>query len=186
MPPTRRSILGAAGPAIASAAGWAVPPALAADPPDSGASDGVVAELVSRASQAHVALMKGDVKGYRSQIRPGADFTLMAPFGGPPTRPVGLSDERWESIARFFRNGRDSSLELIQAYRSADLVVLAAIERTHAEVGGLPGQPWSLRVTLVFRREGEEWLLAHRHADPLAEGISLQQAAALAQGRSAS
>lgn len=186
MPATRRSILGAAAPAFASAAGLAAAPALAANPHDSVASDAVVAELVSRASQAHAALMTGDLKGYRSQIRPGADFTLMAPFGGQPTRSVDLSDERWESIARFFRNGKDSSLELVQAYRSTDLVVLAAIERTHAEVGGLAGQRWSLRVTLVFRREGDQWLLAHRHADPLVDGISLQQAAALAQGRSAS
>jgi ketosteroid isomerase-like protein len=70
--------------------------------------------------------------------------------------------------------------------RSADMVVLAAIERTHVEVGGLPGQDWALRVTLVFRKENDRWLLAHRHADPLVEGISLQQAAAQTQGRSPS
>jgi ketosteroid isomerase-like protein len=63
------------------------------------------------------------------------------------------------------------------------MVVLAIIERAHVEVGGLPPQDWSLRVTLVYRREGAEWRLAHRHADPLAKGITLQQAAALARRR---
>ena len=37
------------------------------------------------------------------------------------------------------------------------MVVLAAIERTHVEVGELAEQPWSLRVTLVFRKDGDEW-----------------------------
>ena len=55
-------------------------------------------------------------------------------------------------------------------------------KRSRVEVGGLPAQDWSLRVTLVYRREDAEWRLAHRHADPLVEGISLEQAAALARG----
>jgi ketosteroid isomerase-like protein len=62
------------------------------------------------------------------------------------------------------------------------MIVLAVIERTNVEVGGLPAQDWSLRVTLVYRREGANWLLVHRHADPLAPGISLKMAAALARG----
>jgi ketosteroid isomerase-like protein len=84
-------------------------------------------------------------------------------------------------MGRFFRNGTFEQ-ELVQSYGSADMVVLALIERQRVEVGGLPAQDWALRVTLVYRREGTEWRLAHRHADPLVEGISLAQAAALARG----
>jgi ketosteroid isomerase-like protein len=62
------------------------------------------------------------------------------------------------------------------------LVVLVAIERQHGEVGGLPDQDWSLRVTLVFRRDGSEWRLVHRHADPLVRGISPELLAAIARG----
>ena len=105
----------------------------------------------------------------------------MSPFGGTPSRGSDMTDERWEAMGRFFRNGTLEQ-ELVQSYASADMIILAIIERGHGEVGGLPAQDWSLRVTLVYRREGTEWRLAHRHADPLVTGISLNLAATLARG----
>ncbi|MGO8190084.1 hypothetical protein AB9F38_35860, partial [Rhizobium leguminosarum] len=44
--------------------------------------------------------------------------------------------------------------------------VLVMIERQHGEVGGLPDQNWSLRVTQVYRRYGSDWRLAHRVMSP--------------------
>jgi ketosteroid isomerase-like protein len=143
-----------------------------------------IAELVRRTADANAALMRGDAKTYFEVLTHTDDFMLMSPFGGKPTRASELTTERIEAIGRFFRNGTFEQ-ELVQAYGSADMVVLAIIERPHVEVGGLPAQDWPLRVTLVFRREGSEWRLAHRHADPLANGVSREQAAALARGGAA-
>ena len=56
------------------------------------------------------------------------------------------------------------------------------VERQRAEVGGLAAQDWSLRVTEVYRKDGTDWQLVHRHADPLVRRITLQQAAMLARG----
>lgn len=125
--------------------------------------------------------MRGDIRRYRDLVTLTADFTLMSPFGGAPTFATDYTPERIEAMGRFFRNGTFEQ-DLVQAYASADMVVLAIIERAHVEVGGLPAQDWALRVTLVYRRDGAEWHLAHRHADPLANGIDLEQAAALARG----
>jgi ketosteroid isomerase-like protein len=61
------------------------------------------------------------------------------------------------------------------------MVVLVLIERQRLEVGGLPEQEWSLRVTLVWRRHGDHWRLVHRHADPLVRNIGLQRAAEIAR-----
>jgi ketosteroid isomerase-like protein len=124
--------------------------------------------------------MRGDIETYRGLIALTDDFTLMSPFGGTPTHGRDMTDERWEAMGRFFRNGTLEQ-ELIHSYGSPDMVVLVVIERAHVEVATLPAQDWSLRVTLVYRREGTGWQLAHRHADPLVKGISPEQSAALAR-----
>ena len=143
--------------------------------------DEVVAELILRSAEANASLMRGDIDGYRALIPHTDDYTLMSPFGGTPTRGSEMTDDRWAAVGRFFENGTFEQ-EVVQTYGTADMVVLAIIERCHVEVGRLPAQDWSLRVTLVYRREGAEWRLAHRHADPLVNGVSLEQAATLARG----
>jgi ketosteroid isomerase-like protein len=144
-------------------------------------ADQVVSDLIRRSDEGNSALMRGDSKSYRELIPHADDFLLMSPFGGTPTQASEYTPERIEAMGRFFRNGA-FSMELVQAYASTDMVVLAIIERANVEVGGLPAQDWALRVTLVYRREGEGWLLAHRHADPLANGVTWEQAATLARG----
>jgi ketosteroid isomerase-like protein len=144
-------------------------------------TDEELAELIRRTAQAASAYIRGDIHTYLTLIKHADNYTLMAPYGGEPTHGFDASPERLEATARFFQSG-EADLELVQSYTSGDIVVLAAIERQHGEVGGLADQDWSLRVTLVFRREGSEWRLVHRHADPLVRAVSLEQLAALARG----
>lgn len=140
-----------------------------------------IAELANRAAEAHSSLMRGDIGRYRSVMPVASDFTLMDPFGGRPTGAP-ASDEHWQRIGRFFRDGRDARFDLIRAYHSPDLLVLVANEYAHVAVGPLAAQDWSLRVTLVFRRHNDRWQLVHRHADPLVKGVSLERAAQLTLG----
>lgn len=149
--------------------------------PGVGEDGGDVGVLFRRMAEANSRLLRGDVDGYRALTRHARDFTLMTPFGGRPTRGSELTDERWAEISRFFKSGA-SKLELVESYASRDIVVLVVIERQHAAVGELPDQQWSLRVTHVYRREGPEWSLVHRHADPIVESLSVERAAAIARG----
>lgn len=180
MPASRRSVLAAAGAGLAALGG-----AGAASGPvqgDGGSTiDEEVAGLIQRSAEANAALMRGDIGKYFALTTLPDDFTLMSPFGGTPTRGSDMTSERRQALGRFFRNGTLEQ-EVVQSYASPDMVVLATIERARVEVGGLPTQDWSLRVTLVYRRQGAEWQLVHRHADPLVKGISLEQAAAIARG----
>jgi ketosteroid isomerase-like protein len=140
-----------------------------------------VAGLIKVAEEKNAAFMRGDMKLWSKLIRIASDFTLMQPFGGPASRGFDTSPKRLAELTQYFGNG-ETKLEVAQTYASDELVVLVMIERQRAEVGGLPDQDWSLRVTEVYRKHGAEWQLAHRHADPLVRHITLNQAAALARG----
>jgi ketosteroid isomerase-like protein len=139
-----------------------------------------LAELVRRTEEATSAFMRGDMDRYLALTPHAPGFTLMNPFGGPPNR----YEDRTESLraaASYFKAG-EAKLELSETHVWDDTVVLVMIERQHGEVGGLPDQDWPLRVTQIYRRDGPDWLLVHRHADPLVHAVGLEQAAALARG----
>lgn len=143
-------------------------------------TDEDLAELVWVTEEATAAFMRGDMDRYLALTPHARGFTLTHPFGGTPTR----FEDRTESLkaaASYFEAG-DARLELVQAHAWGDTVVLVMIERQHGRVGGLPDQEWPLRVTQVYRRDGPDWQVVHRHADPLVHPIDLEQASALARG----
>lgn len=154
--------------------------------PASGRASGAATEedidkLTRRSAEANSALIRGDIDGYLELIEHAKDYTLMSPFGGTPTHGLDSSPESRKAMARAFKSGTFHQ-EVVATYGSPEMVVLVAIERIRGEIGGLQEQDWALRVTQVYRREGSKWQLVHRHADPLANGIGLEHAAALARG----
>ena len=154
---------------------------LSAAPVEAAPADSVRAVQQTYAD-ANAALLRGDVAEWASKVPLSKDFVLFSPFGGTPSRYADYTPARIERMGRFFKNGRDHRQEIVQTFATRDMIVLATIERDHVEVGGLPGQDWALRVTSVFKRDGSRWVLAHRHADPLVEDVSLPQAAQIARG----
>jgi ketosteroid isomerase-like protein len=138
----------------------------------------VVIDLWSAAAQAY---MNGDLPTYAGLARHGEDYTLMPPNGGDPRRGFDGSDEAAEWTARTFLGG-DTDVEVFETYASGDLAVLVAVERQQGTVAPLPRQDWSLRITLVFRREDGAWRLVHRHADPLTRPLDLALFAEIARG----
>lgn len=153
-------------------------------PPETSPADTIKA-LQETYAEANAALLRGDAKSWSELAPLGEDFVLFSPFGGTPSRYADYTPERIERMGRFFRKGRFTQ-EVVQTFATDDMIVLATIERANVEVGGLPAQDWGLRVTSVFRREGGQWKLVHRHADPLASEISIAESARLGRGEGVS
>jgi ketosteroid isomerase-like protein len=81
----------------------------------------------------------------------------------------------WRSV---FADG-EATLEHVLTYAWGDTIVLVMVERQHGRVGEQPDQNISLRVTHVYRRVDGDWLLVHRHADPLVSSVSPGELSAL-------
>jgi ketosteroid isomerase-like protein len=140
-------------------------------------------QLTRIAQESAQAYFDGDLDTYHGLVRHAEDFSLMPPFGGPSVHGFVLSDESRERTRHTFRGG-DAPVEVDveAAYVGTDLAVLAVVERQAGQVGELPPQDWSLRVTLAFRRDDGEWRLVHRHADALVHPIGWDQLSTLARG----
>jgi len=139
-------------------------------------------ELVAIMAEAASAFIGGDMPRYFALMNHADDFTLMPPTGGDVSRDTENRPERIDEMSRFFKRG-ECTLEVVETYASGNLAVLVAVEHQHGEVGDYPEQDWSLRVTLVFRREESGWRLAHRHADALVHPIRFDHLAELARGQ---
>ena len=138
-------------------------------------------ELIEIVRGATSALIGGEVRRYFELVKHSDDFTLMPPTGGETVHGSDASDDVIAEMERFFRSG-EATLEVVRTYASGDLAVLVVVEHQHGVIGGYPEQDWSLRVTLVFRRDGSDWRLVHRHADALVHPITFEQLSGLAQG----
>ena len=144
-------------------------------------TDADLDELVEIMEAAASAYIGGEMRRYFDLMQHADDFTLMGPFGGETSRDTDVSDERIAELESMFRGG-EATLEVVERYASGNLAVLVVVERQHGLVGPYPAQDWSLRVTLVFRREDSTWRLVHRHADALVHPITFEQVATLARG----
>jgi ketosteroid isomerase-like protein len=105
--------------------------------------------------------------------------------GEPPGPPVKGVDAVWQHMDRaasLISAGQDYTFASIAVVETADLAYEVGIERNMVKIGAATEKvPISLRVTTVFRREGGEWKIVHRHADPITEERSLQSLAQRAE-----
>lgn len=103
------------------------------------------------------------------------DMTIFAPFGGPAGTAGPELHARQQRMSAQFRGG-SGDCELVRAIASDDLVILVMLERNQVTFEGqTEARPWTLRTTQVFRRDGNQWIRLHRHADPLIGRRSLDE-----------
>ena len=111
--------------------------------------------------------VKGDPGPVTELVSRRDDVTLANPLGPPRLGPADVN-EAIAAGAAMLADGSVRWFEEVSRYSTPDLGYIVQIERTQAR---LPGSddiaPIALRVTMIFRREGDAWKIAHRHADPI-------------------
>jgi ketosteroid isomerase-like protein len=79
---------------------------------------------------------------------------------------------RW--IASRFSDCTAYRFELVAAGVSSDLAYTVGYEHISVSMDGVPVEPFTLRVTHVYRREDGEWKIVHRHADRVPDPATLR------------
>lgn len=90
----------------------------------------------------------------------------------------GAYEKGWDQVgprlewgATRYRDGQ-ANFELLALTESGDLAYTVWIERGEVRVAGQEEfRPMVLRVTQIYRREGNAWKIVHRHADAIIEKI---------------
>ena len=114
------------------------------------------------------AYVSGDAAPLRSISTRVSPATFFGPQGG---YRQGADDvfSKYEHDAAIFEPGGDSNFEILQMAASEGIAYWVGFQRANARMSGSTEDiPMNLRMTEVFRREGDEWKLIHRHADTLA------------------
>ena len=128
----------------------------AAVPPASAAPSNDFDAVVERLRRALEPLFNGNPRPVKSLFSRRDDVTLANPFG-PPRRGWNEVEDAVERAAANYRDGLVRFDELSR-YSTRDLGYVVQSERVEAKVGGREQRSVvSLRVTMIFRREGLEW-----------------------------
>lgn len=71
-------------------------------------------------------------------------------------------DQLFAHLAESFSNCTSFEFELLEAEVRGDTAYTVGFEHTSASVNGEP-RTYTLRATQIYRREGGQWKVAHRH-----------------------
>jgi ketosteroid isomerase-like protein len=77
-------------------------------------------------------------------------------------------DELFAHLGKSFSDCTSYEFELQAFDVTGDMAYTAGLEHTSASVDGEP-RTYTLRATQVYRREGGEWRVAHRHGDTVTD-----------------
>jgi ketosteroid isomerase-like protein len=113
------------------------------------------------------AFAKGDPEPAKAIFSHGEDASLANPWG-PPVVGWDRVSKSLDSAAARFKDGRVTAVDSLTKHVTSDLAVFLDIEHWQAKLGGGDEiSQFDLRVTSVYRSEGDMWALVHRHADPV-------------------
>jgi len=116
----------------------------------------------SRLRDAEVAIHDGDADPRRAIWSREEPVTVFGAWKGAVGRDA--VDELFGMLEQIFSGCPSYSFEVVAADVVGDMAYTVGYEHTEATVNG-ERREYTLRATQVYRREGEEWKVVHRHAD---------------------
>lgn len=118
--------------------------------------------------QAQHAFANGDPRPVLNVFSERDDVTLSNPLGPPRRGRAEVEKAIEDAAAAADFKGGSMRFEEVSRYSTSELACVHDIQRTEAHVAGSETPVRiSLRVTTIFRREGDTWKVALRHADPI-------------------
>jgi ketosteroid isomerase-like protein len=119
--------------------------------------------------QVAAAYVSGDAVPLGRIVAQQSPASFMSPGGGV-VKGTQAVWSRYEKDAGRFEAGSTTELEIIDMAAGDTVAYWTGIQQAQARMKGqAEAVANKLRVTEVFRREGDSWKLVHRHADPLTE-----------------
>ncbi len=120
----------------------------------------------TRLRDAEVALHNGDAAPRSALWSREEPVTVLGAWKAATGREQ--LDELFQQLGDSFSDCTSYTHEVVAVEVVGDMAYTVGYEHTSASVNGEP-RTYSLRATQVYRREGGEWKVAHRHADTVTD-----------------
>lgn len=115
--------------------------------------------------QALTDLIKGNPDPQKERFSHRDDVCLANPFG-PAIRGWAQVDVMLDDVASMYSDAGPKHFERVTTYVTTHLACIVEIERAWVTMRGRQERVQVvLRVTTIFRLEGGDWKVVHRHAD---------------------
>lgn len=116
--------------------------------------------------EAELALHNGDAAPRRALWSHGEPVSILGAFRNAHGQQE--LDELFASLEQSFSDCTSYAFELQAFDVVGEMAYTAGLEHTTASING-QARSYTLRATQVYRRESDEWKVAHRHADTVTE-----------------